>query len=310
MACVVALAMLLTGTTILPPDSASSALLRNAPAMVAGSQFVAMGLAAVMILFVIGIMLLTNRTFGIVRSTSKLFVGLFALAVCAVPQGPGLAMNPLLLCLVVMLSMMMMYTVYMRPGSTRRVFLVFTMLSAGGCLSYAYAYFIPVMFVVAAQMRCFTTRSILAALIGVVTPLWILFGFGIIAPADLAAPDVLWISPQSWSLISAPQLAAMGLLAVGSLLAMTFNVIRVYRFNARSRAFNGVLSALTLWTVLFAMFDFGNAIDYMPLMAALGALQIALYFELDRSRRAYILVLMLFLALIAVFLWNLVLQIS
>lgn len=308
--CGVALVMLLTGSTVLPPVGPSSALLKTAPAMVAGSLPVAIGIAASVMLVVVGIMLLTNRTFGIVRSTSKLFVGLFPLAVCATPQGPGLAMNPLLMCLVVMLSMMIMFTIYMRPASTRRVFIVFTMLSAGGCLSYGFIFFLPVMLLVAAQMRCLTTRSLLAALIGVITPLWILLGFGQITFGDFMAPDILWLSPESWGIISAPQLAAMGLLVIGSLTAMIFNVIKVYRFNARSRAFNGVLATLTLWTILFVIFDFGNAIDYLPLLSALGALQVALYFELDRSRRAYILVLLLVAAFISVFLWNLILQIS
>ncbi len=310
LACGVSLIMLLTGSTVLPPVGPSSALIDKAPAMVAGSAAVAIGVAALIMLAVTGIMLLTNRTFGIVRSTSKLFVGLFPLAVCATPQGPGLAMNPLLMCLVMMLAMMIMYTIYMRPASTRRVFLVFTMISAGGCLSYGYIFFLPVMLLVAAQMRCLTTRSLLAALIGVITPFWILLGFGCISLGDFLAPDILWISPESWAIISAPQLAAMGILVIVSMISMIFNVIRVYRFNARARAFNGVLATLTLWTIIFLLFDFGNAIDYLPLLAALGALQVALYFELDRGRRAYILTLLLMASLISVFAWNLALQIS
>lgn len=310
LACGVALAMLLSGVAILPPEGPSPAVLKNAPALVASSKFVAIGLAIPIILAVLGIMLLTARLFGVIRSTSKIFAALFPMIVCAIPMGAGLSMTPIVLCLTVMLSMMIMYTVYMRPNSTRRIFLVFTLLSAGSCISYGFAFFIPVMLFVAAQMRCLTIRSLIASLIGIITPFWILLGFGIISPHDFAAPDILWISPGSLHFISPAQMAAIGVLVVVTLLAVIFNLIKVYRFNARSRAFNGVVAALTLWTILWSLLDFGNAIDYMPLLAALGSLQIALWFELDRSRRLYISILILFAAIIALYIWNLLSSIS
>ena len=40
------------------------------------------------------------------------------------------------------------------------------------------------------QMQVFNGRTLVAALIGIITPWWILLGFGIISPADIHLPVI------------------------------------------------------------------------------------------------------------------------
>ncbi|MCM1413046.1 MAG: hypothetical protein NC111_04405 [Bacteroides sp.] len=271
-----------------------------------GSTLSSMIVAAIALLFSIGIISLTNRTFDILRTSSPIYIGLFVMLATAIPGALGTAGYGLLMLPTLLLCLMIMYTTYNRPGATRRVFLVFTLLSAGSPLSFAFAAFIPPMMIGCAQMRCFNLRSLIAALLGVITPFWILLGFGIVSLESLRLPLPSLLSVSTFALYSTPQLIAIFGTVVMAVAPMLYNLVRVFGLNARTRAFNGILALLTLWTAVMTIVDFGHAMTYLPLLAAFTAMQTTLYAQIDSHRRPYLVILAVILLALVVYFYNVV----
>lgn len=257
-----------------------------------------------------GIMMLTNRTFSILRTSSKLHAGLFAFMTCATPGAAGLQLSGIIMCVCVLLCLMTMYTTYYRAAPNRRIFLVFAILTTGSLYHYSFAAFIPVALINCAQVRRLTVRSFFAAIIGIVTPLWILWGFSVADPSGFVAPDVSLPTASIIRLYSPAQLLAIGGTLAAALLTTTFNMIKVYGYNARIRAFNGVLAAITLWAAVITIVDLGHAMTYMPLLCALTAMQTTLHFRIAAQRRSYISIILITLLFVCVLVWNLDIRIS
>lgn len=247
------------------------------------------------------LMLLINRFFNILRTSSKLFIGLYALMAAATPGAMGEALNGPILALAAMVALVIMYTTYQRSLPTRRIFLVFTLMSAGACMQWSYAAFLPMFLMGCGQMRCLTFRSILAAGVGMLTPPWILWGFSLIGPGDMVMPDIAWPTATVFRQFTSAQLLATIDTVAIAILATLYNTIRMFGLNAQTRAFNGIFATLTLWTALLTIIDFGHAATYMPLLTALTAMQATLFFRICIERRGYIGVIVLTLIFISVF---------
>lgn len=299
--------MLLSGASLVdaPQQAEADCALRGIGTLAAESKLSAMLLAAVAGLFAISIMSMTNRTFDIMQTTSNLYTGLFAMLAASLPGALGLAMDGVLLLVTILFCLMFMYTTYGRPSSTRRVYLIFTLLSAGAALQYSFAFYIPVMILGCRQMRCYSLRAILASIFGLITPYWILWGFSLITLDQFQPPHIGWPTPASLDLYSAQQIAGAGAMMIFALTATLYNLVKMYGKNARLRAFNGLLASLTLWTILAAIVDIGHLTTYMPLLAALTAINLTLYNQLGQQHRSYILVLLSVMISLSVFTWNL-----
>lgn len=300
----IAMGLLWSGLSLTSSPPSVPTVIGPGSPMASASTVSAIALASAIIAVTAGIMMLTNRIFNILRTSSRLFVGLFALAVAATPGAAGMSCAGLTLCVSLLLCLMIMYTTYQRTSSNRRIFLVFAILSAGSCINEAFALYVPVMLIGCAQMRCLSFRGFLAAMIGIITPLWILWGFSVITPERLTLPPVSLPSTASFAAYSLAQHMAIATMLVAAFATTLLNVIKVYGFNARTRAFNGILATITLWTVAITIVDYGHAIIYMPLLSALAAMQITLWFRIAAKNRSYIGVLLTIFMLLSVFACN------
>lgn len=300
--------------TVWPSEAIGSiqlGLVNGAPTLCGPISGLSMIGSFIMLGGVMFVLLLLNRWFGLTLSSSKLFLGIVALTMAAQPplmlhisQGMVLALT-MLVCLVIM------YTTYQpemskRVMNTRRIFLVFAVLTAGACSVWAFAWYLPMMLMGCAQMRCLNLRAMMAAGIGVVTPLWILWGFGIVTPEMLMVPDVALPSPGVFQTMSVPLIVTSIFTILMALLLTISNVIRIYGHNAQKRAYNGILALITFWTLLSTAIDFGHSLVYLPLLFALTALQLTLYYRLNAERRAYLVVLLTITFYIVLYAWNLI----
>lgn len=274
------------------------------PALTASSSLLTKFVSLMLIFGVVLLMWLMNRILNLLRTSSKLYIGLFMLMVAACPAAAGMSLNGVLMAFVVMFSLLMMYTTYQRSIPTRRIFLIFVLMSFGAAMQWGYAAFFFVFLFCCGQMRCMSLRSVLAAAVGILTPPWILWGFGLICIGGILPPSVALSNAAAFSTYSPGVLLAVIATLVSALFVTCYNTIRIFGLNARTRAFNGVLAAMTFWTALLTIIDFGHALDYFPLLAALTAMQSTLFFRICLEYRSYIYVLALMLIFIIVFALN------
>ena len=152
-----------------------------------------------------------------------------------------------------------------------------------------------------AQMQVFNGRTLVAALIGVVTPWWIMLGFGIITPADIHLPSFAGVFTLIDFSDTFMLLSTVGLTALLIVLSLVLNVFRTIAYNARARAVNGVFTVLSLVTLLACCVDYHNLISYIPLLNFCAALQVSHYFATHRAEKSCFAILPVMVAYIAIY---------
>ena len=145
---------------------------------------------------------------------------------------------------------------------------------------------------------------IIAALIGLITPAWIVFGLGLMPLPRLphiffTPPALLLQAPGGW-----PFLCTVLLTMVTGFLFGSTALLRILGFNARARAYNGFLALLGIYTGVLALINFTALPDYVTLLNACVAFQIGHFFRATASRRGYIVILVLLAAYTALYIWS------
>ncbi|MDE7411315.1 MAG: hypothetical protein K2M94_04670 [Paramuribaculum sp.] len=262
---------------------------------------------ALLLLATVASLVLINKSFIIIHSPALLYVAVYLLAVAACGTDIQEIMEGLTLCLALLVTVTMMYVSYQKPRYTRTIFTVFLILGAGSMWQWAFALYIPVMIVVCAQMRCMGSRTMLAALMGIATAPWILWGFSFVSLPEFSLPELTTVTEALHDVAGwrdYQTLIAIALTLVVSLVMMIANIVRVYGANAKTRAFNGVLALITIVTMLGVVLDYGDSGVYSPLLCCCCGVQTGLYFNLYAEKRAYPVIIILVLAYIVLYMWR------
>lgn len=234
------------------------------------------------------LMLLLNKFYNIMRSMTSLYVAFFAMMQLAVPDVMTRLYTGSLVAVVVPACMLLLFSCYRNPDSTRRVYLIFLLLSTCTLTQYAFLPYIAAMFIGCWQMRIITRRSLAAMFMGLLTPWWILLGFGIIEPGDIQMPRFenifSVIDPEDGLLL----LVTVGLSTLTALACFVLNVFKTIAYNARTRAYNGSLTIMTLTTIAAMCVDYRNLPSYIPMLNFCAAMQAGHYFSTHRADKSII----------------------
>jgi len=258
--------------------------------------------AALDILAVV-MMAMLNGVYNLLRTTSWLFLAMFMVMQAA---SPGVSMHSvcgMLMVPAVLGAVWLCYSLYQNPGDTKRVFLAFFIISVSCCCHYAYVLYVGVFLAGLVQMRALSLRSLLAAVTGLATPVWLLWAFGIVDFADI--PAVSWTIP-SMEFIShnLPLAATAGFTLVSGLVIMCANMVKVYGYNAVTRAHNGLLALVWMSAALLCVADFTSAWCVLPLLNCATAFQTGLFFRIYTQQRAYLPVIVMIAVYTALFVWS------
>ncbi|WP_301393750.1 hypothetical protein, partial [uncultured Duncaniella sp.] len=224
-------------------------------------------------------MIAINRQFNILRTLSVFFAAYFLFITCSTPFMSCFAGTSSVLAACMIFCMWILFTLYNEPHSNRRIFLIFAILSVGTLYDWKFLFFIPLFVIGLAQMRILRTKKIIAALIGIFTPPWIVFGLDLMPIPQLphiffTPPTILLQSPEALPFLCTVLLT----MAIGFLLG-SINLLRILGFNARARAYNGFLALLGIYTGILAIINFTALPDYMTLLNACVAFQVGHFFR-------------------------------
>lgn len=253
------------------------------------------------------VMVLVNSYYNIIRGLSMLYAGMFLIFTAAVPQLLCNLSGGAFMASAWVLTLIPLFSSYQSYLATRRVFITFCIATAAITLFMPAAalIYIAVYFIGCVQMRCLNLKCMLAALIGIVTPLWIMFGFGLIDFSAMSAAFSHPLSPFRFSAL-APGVytTALVTIVIGGVFAI-FNIIRIYSYNVRARAFNGFISLTAVVTVALVFADSVNTLLYLPLLNVCAAMQTGHFFTINSWRRAYVPLLCMIALYAALYMWNL-----
>lgn len=245
-----------------------------------------------------------NRTFNVLRSITYLVATMFLAMQTSMPMVLGQFYGGSLMSLLILLCTMLLFSVYADNMGQRRVYLIFLILGAATMTQVAYLFYVPMLLIGCVQMRVFSLRTCLAAFMGLVTPAWILLGFGIVNISDMQWPEmeVVWSMFDAADMVQA--FVTVGFTVLMGIVFTVANILKILSYNSRVRAFNGFLTLLLMFTVIFMLLNFNNFTLYIPLLNVLVAYQVGHFFTYRRQRRSYLAILMLILAYGGLFAWS------
>lgn len=275
---------------------ADRGLIFNSPARWFGDSPANLALALGANIAIVLMMVYVNRRFNLLRTMSLIFVAMFMVMEAATPSTLMWFGGGQMAAIVMLWALSIFYSAYNRPRRMKRIFLAFTIVTAASTMQYGFLIYLPVLLVGCVQMRVFHFRSFLAALIGIITPPWIIFGLGIADFSDFRIPHPTTIFSGVDPALTATLLATVALTMLAGTVAGAANLLKVMSLNARTRAINGLLTTIGIVTALAAVVDISNIEFYIPLLNVTTAFQVGLFCRLYTSRRAYLMELCLIAA--------------
>ncbi len=244
-----------------------------------------------------------NRAFNILRSLTALVATMFLAMQIAVPSELARFNDGTVLAIVMLVCSMLLFSVFDNPEGQRRVFLVFCIIGAVAFSRAAYLFFVPVLLLGCAQMRVLSLRGFLAALLGLITPAWIIFGFGIVDPRLIHVRELV----GEWALPGSRAMVRIMVVAVFTILTGTFftvaNILKILSYNSRVRAFNGFFTMLFMFTAVLSAVNFSNLAFYLPLLNCMAAYQVGHFFTYRRHRNSFIPILAIILVYFGFYIW-------
>jgi len=247
-----------------------------------------------------GILLALNKVFTFVRSMTHLFVSAFFLLQLAHPSGLVSLNAGTLLGLMGAVTLMPLFASFQDSHAQRSIFLIFALVATGVMFHYGFLMLIPVYLLGFANMRVLDFKGMLAMLIGLVTPFWIVMGLGIASPSDAYLPQ--------WALMERPQLTiqfgmALATSAIGIAL-MVMNLLTVVNYRMQPRVYNISLMIMLVMVIITLCLDYHDLAVFLPLLNLMVAVQMAQAYTLGASfrfRNLFILLLMVVCLAVAAF---------
>lgn len=286
-----------------PPLHSSMSIAFTTPGEWIEDSWLSMWVNIALLIGVSALMIAINRSFNLLRTLSVFFAAFFLIATAATPIVAGQLTGSVLLAIIVLSDLWLMYTIYAVRPSSRRVFLIFFLLGCGAMVQYSFLFYAPIFLIGLGQMRIFRIKKVLAAILGILTPPWIVWGIGLLPVPTLpeiefTPPTLLLSAPGGW-----PFLVTVAFSLLLGFFTGMINLIKIIGFNAQARAYNGLLTLISIATGVFAIVNFTNLYFYVVLLNACVAFQVGHFFRFATMRRGYIFVTAFMLIYIGLYIW-------
>lgn len=244
------------------------------------------------------IMLLINANFGLPGGNNSLHATLFILFVTALPCVRGEWVMGNAIAITIQICTAILFSCYdLRNTCTRKLFLIFLILSSMAAVTPIFIWLIPIFIFGAVQMKAFSFRALLAILFGIISPWFLLF-----TPIQFGKYAFIPISITGFTDINLPSLILYGIMIVTAFLIAGANFFNIIKFKMQKRAYITFTIIIMFWTIVMMLIDFGNALSYLPMLIACLTLQVAVFISnLTTVSKRYIIILFFILMAIIMF---------
>lgn len=231
---------------------------------------------------------LLNRKFKILKSNTWYYVGLFFMMEICFPE-VFLNFSPsTVLALVLFAITICFFAVYGSQYPQKAVFTAFFILSLSGMWVSSVLFFLPAIIFGVWQLRELDLKSIIAIILGIITPFWIVWGFEWAPPFILNFPSVEMSFTESFLSLSPSSKPALILLLFIGIIFMVVALIKILNYNSSRRAFNGYLVTFLLFTFILILVDPVNLTSYLTILCILVSVEIAHVLSLSASERSWV----------------------
>lgn len=267
------------------------------------NKFLSYGINVLAVLIITNLTMALNKVYNFVRSVTFVFAATFL----ALELGNPFVMTQFntgtALILATVSLLFTLFSSYQKIGhSQNSIFLTFAALSFCCMFQYAFLVLVVAFAIGFFQMRSMAFRGILAMVIGMITPFWIMIGLGIVNPKDATPPQIetIWTELQAGQVQLA--IAFTAAIAILAILLMMTNLLTIMNYRLQTRVYNSFIMTLTLVTIAMMCIDYRNMMIYVPLLNWCVAIQVTHTFTINRHfLRRYILVIAILAAAFGVY---------
>ncbi len=239
------------------------------------------------------LMLMLNKVFSFVRSVTDTLASTFFLLTMANPLTNCAFNAGTALTLVLALGAFYAFSSYNDKHAQHSIFLTFFIITMCVMFQWAFVVLIPAFFIGFCYMRTMNWRSLVATLLGIFVPFWIVVGMGIASPADFKLPS----TTASWAPLDKGQLNAMivavCVTAVATLTITTLNLYTIINYRLQLRVYNMFFMVASVLTIVAMLLNYHEIHIYMPILNLCLAVQLAHAFTTSKFTQRYVYILLL-----------------
>lgn len=241
------------------------------------------------------------QVFNPFRALTNLPGTFFLIMVLSVPDIADQLTTGTILAALMPACMALLWSAFADEGRLRHIFLLFAILSGMTMTQYAFAVYIPAFIIGCAQMKIMSVRTIVACLLGLVTPWWIVIGTGIADFNELHLPD----TTAFFAAFDTDGIVNLLLVSIGTgiitLVTWFVNIMKVITLNVNMRSYNGNIAMVGLFTIVAMCADFTNTSAYLPTLMLVASYQLSLLFGTSNDNRNTIVPLVIMAIYVAVY---------
>lgn len=254
----------------------------------------------VVCILLIGLMMVfLNKSFNFIRSATWIFASVFFLLMASSPITSSTFSSGTILCFTACIVTFPLFGSFQNRRAQRSVFSAFALVTLLTMFQYSALYLLVALALGFMLMRIMTLRSILATIIGIITPFWIVLGFGLAGIHDFTLPSYqsLWAILQHTQMqISFINVVTMATLTI---IVTCANLFKIINYKLQVRTYNGFFVYLTALTILMLAIDYPHAFIYISVLYLCFSVQFAHFFTINEHTRRYIAVILLIAIMVA-----------
>ncbi|MBO4871023.1 MAG: hypothetical protein J5565_03455 [Muribaculaceae bacterium] len=265
---------------------------------------------AVNVTAIIGISLLAlllNKLYSFIKAFTFIGAASFFLLELALPLTSSLFDTDTLLCFVLMLGTLILFGTYESKSAQRPIFLVLCILGFLVLFCWAAVVLILAFILGFAYMRTMNWKSCVAAIIGLLTPFWIVLGLGLVSPFDFKLIEVNGI----WGSLEGGQVHALivweVIVVILAIVLSVINLLQIYHYRLQLRVYNAFFLLVTVLCIIGMCVDYRDMVLFIPMLNLCLSVQIAHTFTISKFAKRYIFIFVLMAASLAAFTCNLLL---
>lgn len=236
---------------------------------------------------------LLNKAYGFIREYTSAYVSLFLVFSLTDPDVAGMLSPATLLSFVYIICCTLIFNSYQRPERRSAIFIVIATATACSLFDKAALLLVPICLIGFAQVQAMSFKGILAALLGLVLPFWIGFGFGLLDLSSLSLPQ-LSFSPERYCAAFDTTTIIRIVTAIAANIAFgTANFFTIISYRLQLRSYNGFFNVTSVATLIFMLLDVTNIDTYIDLFNLCVAIQAAHFFTISHMKHKYVLFFLL-----------------
>ena len=206
----------------------------------------------------------------------------------------------------ILLSILVLFFRAYQQNRAQPAFLIMGIISVGTLFCSSLFYYIPLFILGFLQIKYFSIKSLLGALLGLITPFWILIGMDLMPFSRLCLllPDFTGSIPATLP-YDDPQFLIVVLTALLGLFSGVTMLYALFNEKRQIRAYNGFTNLLSIYSAILLILDYRNYTLYLPVLNLAVAMQSAFIFTMNGKKATVVSFYLIVTLYIGLFIWNL-----